>query len=242
MVQSILLTSAKKDSEQILRFFKQKDLPFIHAPLEVYISKNNDPAISEALNNLDEVETIIYGHKRNAIFLLRQLNKYNRVEDAGNCLNLAKDGSTFDFLESHGIPAVQSPHGSRPIDMIELMLRLQRLGKTLYPCGSHKSEHFPGLLEELNIPVTELELFDLKGPAEEDLKNFQNDVKAQKPGTVIFHSRRSVTRILAVFPKLDYQRMQVISADTGITKKLKENDISVDVEAEGSWKSVINNL
>ncbi|HYW34872.1 MAG TPA: uroporphyrinogen-III synthase, partial [Balneolaceae bacterium] len=141
-----------------------------------------------------------------------------------------------------GIPAVHPQKEERPVDLLEIMLRLRRTGKSLYPCGSHQAEELPGLLKELDIPVTELELFNLKGPTEKQLAVYQKKITENPPDIIIFHSRRSVNRIITAFPELDFSEAKIISADSGITEKLTGKGISVDAEAEGSWESVASLL
>lgn len=122
------------------------------------------------------------------------------------------------------------------------MLRLRRTGPTLYPCGSHTKEEVPGFLEEPDISVCELELYDLEGPTKEDLEAYQSSVARQQPDVIIFHSRRAVNRIEAAFPGLDFTDSTIISADTGVSNKLEESGISITAEAGGSWQSVIDKL
>ena len=236
MSQTILITAAKEDSEKVLS--QLADEHIIHAPLEIYTERTGDAEIVEVLNELNTFDNIVYSSKRNAIFFLQQVESHDKMDAVKNSLNLAFDESTFTFLEDEGIPAVHPQNGSKAIDLVELMLRLQRLGATLYPCGTHKREDFPGLLEELDMPVTELDVFDLEGPTEEALAAYQEDVKTKQPDTIIFHSRRSVNRTLAAFPDLEYENMRIISADSGITNKLQEKGLSVDVEADGSWETI----
>lgn len=238
MTKTILLTAANEDSEGILNRFSATDFEVLHTPLEVYHARKDDTEISNCLEDLESYENIVYNSKRNAGFFLDQIDANNKKDTVQNSLNLTVDEPTFAYLENQGIAAVHPQNGSKPIDLVELMLRLKRLGKTLYPCGSHKREDFPGFLEELDIPVTELDVFDLEGPSNETLSAYQKKIAEEQPEIVIFHSRRSVNRTLAAFPDLDYNTLRIISADKGITKKLKEKNISVDDEAEGSWESI----
>ena len=234
--QPILLTAAKEDTEEILSLLQGENI--LHTPLEVYVPRTGDAAISDTLNSLNDFENIVYSSIRNARFFLQQVEKYDKKEAVQGRLNLAVDEATFQYLESHNIPAIHPPNGRKPIDVVEMMLRLQRLSTTLYPCGAHQREDFPGFLEELDIPVTELDVFDLEGPAKADLMDYRDQLSNISPDSIIFHSRRSVNRTLAAFSDLVYENAQIISADKGISNKLKDEGIRVDAEAEGSWKSV----
>lgn len=238
MSQTVLLTAAQEDSEEIIALLTEKEVELIHAPLEVYELRQDDSEISNQLKNFDRFENIVQSSIRNARFFLEQVERYEKMEAVKNCLNLTFNEDTFAYLEDRGIPAVQPPNGDKPIDLVELMLRLQRMGKTLYPCGSHQREDFPGFLEELDIDVVELDVFDLEGPGEDELGRYRENVNNQPPEVVIFHSRRSVNRTLVAFPDLDYGQIRIISADKGITEKLKQKGFSADAEAEGSWASV----
>lgn len=236
MSDTILLTAAKEDSEKILGELADRDV--LHTPLEVYVSLNDDATILDTLNNLGEFENLVHSSVRNARFFLEQVKQHDKLEAVRNCLNLTMDESTFEFLERHSIPAVHPQNGRKAIDLVELMLRLQRLGATLYPCGVHQREDFPGFLEELDVPVTELNVFELVGPTDTNLEKYQQAIADKHPDVIVFHSRRSVNRILAAYPDLDYRKLTVISADKGITNKLEKKEIAVDKEAKGSWESI----
>lgn len=236
--KTILLTAAKEGTGKIERLLSATDCEVLHAPLEVYIARTDDTDITDTLNSVERFENIVHSSKRNAQFFLSHVHAHSKMDAVKGCLNLAVDESTFEFLESEGIPAIHSPSGSKPIDTVELMLRLKRMEATLYPCGAHAREDIPGFLEELDIPVTELDVFDLKGPSDDQLLVYRQEVDKTQPGTVVFHSRRSVNRTLAAFSDLDYNTLRIISADKGITNKLDEKGISVDAEGEGSWASV----
>jgi len=90
----------------------------------------------------------------------------------------------------------------------------------------------------LDIPVTELDVFDLEGPSKDDVVDYQQEVAEKQLDSVIFHSRRSVNRTFAAFPELDFENMRLITADKGITNQLEEKGYHADAEAEGSWESV----
>lgn len=242
MAKTILLTAAKEDSEQILSLMENTAHQFLHIPLEVYAKRTDDSHIPHILDKLDSFDNIVHSSIRNARFFLQQVEKHQKKEDVINCLNLSFDQKTFAWLEECGIPTVHPQNGAKPIDLVELMLRLQRMGKTLYPCGSHQREDFPGFLEELDIEVVELDVFDLEGPDEETLKLYQAKVKQQRPDAIIFHSRRAVTRTLAAFPELNYEQATIITADRGITNKLQEKGLDTDAEAEGNWNSIVDLL
>lgn len=239
MAQNILLTAAEEDSVEVIEVLRETDADLLHLPLEVY-APNDDADIEKVLNDLDRFNNIVHGSIRNARFFLQQVKQHEKMHAVANCLNFSFDETTFAWLEEQGIAAVHPQNGQKPIDLVELMLRLQRMGKTLYPCGSHQREDFPGFLVELDIEVVELDVFNLEGPGDEALEQYRKQVAEESPGIVIFHSRRSVTRTLAAFPDLDYEERILISADKGITNKLEEKGLSANAEAAGSWSSIVD--
>lgn len=238
MSTTVLLTAAIEDSDEIKTLLESKDTELLHLPLEHYEPLSEDLFVKKTFEQLSEFENIIYGSLRNAKFFMSEVESRDKVEAVRNCLNLTLDERTAAFLEEAGIPAVCTYAGGKSINLVEFMLRLRRVGPTLYPCGSHKKEEIPGFLEELDIPVKELELFDLEGPTDKDLQRYQKELEEKKPEVVLFHSRRAVNRILAAFPDLDYKTIEIISADKGISKKLTQKNIPVKAEAEGSWESM----
>jgi len=237
---TILLTSAVEDSEFIMERLEQLSCRVLHLPLETYQPVKNDTPIEEALNNLDRYENIVYGKKRNARFFLDWTRKSGKTEEVKQLVNLTTDGEAAELLEEEGIPAVY-PGKSDPISLVELMLRLRRYGSTLYPTGSKKREEIPGLLQELDMEVIELELYTLAGPDRHLIDAYREKVNAQPPDIVIFHSSHSVNRIPAAFPNLDLSRTRIISANPGISNQLQEKEpgIEIDKQADASWASIL---
>lgn len=235
---TVLLTAAQEDSEEIRQLLNEKKADVFHFPLEIYVPAKDKSDIEETFSRLSEFENIVYGSFRNAGFFIREAESMDRIKDVRKILNLTLDEDTATFLEKSGVPAVCTYAGNKSINLVEFMLRLRRMGSTLYPCGSHHKEEIPGFLEELDIPVKELELFDLEGPEDNNLNVYRQKLAERQPDVVLFHSRRSVTRTQAAFPDLDYEATRVISADKGISKKLSEKGIGVDDEADGSWKTL----
>lgn len=242
MSNTILLTAALDDSAEVLELLEEKDAELKHFPLEHYQPVSDKTDIQETFHQLDEFENIIYGSLRNARYFIEQVESFEKKGAVRKRLNLTLDEETAEFLEETGIPAVCTYAGGKSINLVEFMLRLRRMGASLYPCGSHKKEEIPGFLEELDIPVKELELFDLEGPGEDKLLSFRKEVARPEPGVILFHSRRSVTRTLTAFPDINYDDATVISADKGVTKKLEDKGITVSHEAEGNWESMVDLL
>ena len=242
MNRTVLLTAAKEDTELFRSSLESMDFTLLHFPLERYQQVDADEKIMDAFQHLDQYENIVHGSKRNARFFLEKVRDLDKMEEARDRLNLALTQYTADYLEEEGIPAVHPESGGKAINLMEFMLRVKRLGETLYPCGDKTREELPGFLQELDIPVKELVLFTLEGPLDKDLQLYQKELAAHEPEYIIFHSRRSVTRTLAAFPTADFQNAQIITGDQAVTDHLKDQDISTDIQAEGSWDSILEKL
>lgn len=243
MSQTVLLTAAVEDTEPFrLALSAEKQWRVLHCPLEQYKPIRDDQTITGTLQQLDQFENIVHGSKRNARFFMDQVKEVDQLEQARQQLNLALDQHTADFLEEEGIPAIHPQAEGKAINLMEFMLRVRRLGETLYPCGDKTSEDLPGFLQELDIPVQELVLFTLEGPEEADLQEYQKQVQADQPEVIIFHSRRSVNRMLAAFPNLNFEQARIIAGDQAVTDKLEQQEIEVDSQAGGSWDSILEEV
>ena len=239
MSRSVLLTAAKEDTEVFRDKLEEKPVSILHYPLERYEALEDNGDVLDALENLEEYENIVHGSKRNTRFWIDCLQEFDKMEEARNQLNLALNQHTADYLEEQGIPAVHPHSEGKAINLLEFMLRIKRIGKTLYPCGDKTAEDLPALLRELEIEVNELVLFTLEGPEEHKLEGYRKDFAAHQPEFVIFHSRRSVNRTLAAFPNANFGDPFIISGDQAVTDKLEKEDVTVDEQAGGSWNSIL---
>lgn len=239
MSKSVLLTAAPEDTEVFRDKLEEKPVSILHYPLERYEALNDNGDILDALENLKDYENIVHGSKRNAQFWIEWLQEFDKMEEARNQLNLALNQHTADYLEEQGIPAVHPHSKGKAINLLEFMLRIKRIGKTLYPCGDKTAEDLPALLRELDVEVNELVLFTLEGPVENKLEKYRKDIAAHQPEFAVFHSRRSVNRTLAAFSQTNIGNSYIIAGDQAVTDKLKTEDIAVDEQAEGSWNSIL---
>lgn len=242
MSQTLMITAANEDAAQILDTLEERGITVLHLPLERYVPVEEPSAIENTFKRLSDFDNIVFGSLLNARFFIDQMKKLDAVKAVRNRVNLTFDEPTSSFLEEQGIPAICTFADGKAINAVEFMLRLRRMGPTLYPCGSHQKEELPGLLKELDIPVEELDLFDLEGPEPEDLEEFREKLAGSNPDAILFHSRRSVNRTLAAYPQLDYSGIRIIAADKGITQYLEKKDISVTDQAEGTWRSMADLL
>ncbi|HLR26326.1 MAG TPA: uroporphyrinogen-III synthase [Fodinibius sp.] len=238
MSRSVLLTAAVEDTELFREQVQHENLSLLHTPLEWYRAVSDDRPVLDIVEELDRFENIVHGSKRNARFFIEKVSEAGRLDQARRQLNLAVDQPAADYLESKGIPAIHPQVQGRAINLLEFMLRVRRMGETLYPCGDKTKEDLPGLLQELEMPVQELVLFTLEGPEEEALAQYQKQVLTEEPDIVIFHSRRSVNRTLAAYPDLNYDEATIITGDQAVTDKLVKEEIDTDRQAGGSWKSI----
>ncbi|MGM0587151.1 MAG: uroporphyrinogen-III synthase [Bacteroidota bacterium] len=237
-----LITVASEDLDEIRGLLEEQEAQLIHTPLEQYATDLDEEQVKMALEELPKADQIIYGYKRNALFFLEQVVRYDKLEEVRNKLNFAVHESTAEVLEDVGIPAVKPGQDGSAIKLVEFMLRINRMGPTLYPCGHDRKEEIPGLLEELEIEVAELPLYSKVGPAPEELEDFQITVYAQQPDIIFFHNRSSVNRILAAYPKLEWGSKTIVAVSKGVEQKLRENEIIPDVVAAGTWKSAVKKL
>lgn len=242
MTRSIILTAAVEDTEFTRSELEKHEITSLHYPLERYEAVEDEEEIVATLELLEEFENIVHGSKRNARFFIEKVKVYDKLDAVRNQLNLAVDQRTANYLEEEGIPAVHPHSDGKSIDLLEFMLRIRRIDETLYPCGDKTAEDLPGLLQELDIPVEQLVLFTLEGPEEGKLQEYRKDLAAHDPEIVIFHSRRAVNRITAAFPNLNYDALQVLSGDTAVTEKLEAEGIETDIQAKGSWKSILKKI
>lgn len=239
MGRTILITAADEDTVAVREQLREREFDIVFCPLERYVSRLQKKKIRKTFEELDTFENIVYGSRRNAQFFVAAVGEYGCMEEVQECLNLTADADAADYLEEHGIPVVHPDSAGKSIDLLEFLLRVRRMGPTLYPCGDKTNEDFPGLLRELDIPVCELVLFTLEGPEEGVLKQYREMVASADPAVVVFHSRRSVNRTLAAFPDLNYSVKTVLTADQGITDKLAGEGIEVTAQAGGSWQSIV---
>lgn len=242
MSRSALLTAAKEDTEVFRSGLEDHPVILLHYPLEHYQALDENDEMLEVLERLEEFENIVHGSKRNARFFVRQIKEFDKLEEARERVNLALNQHTADYLEEEGIPAIHPHAEGKAINLLEFMLRIRRIGETLYPCGDKTKEDFPGFLQELDIPVKEWVLFTLDGPEETELQKYRKDLAAHEPEIIIFHSRRSVNRTLAAFQNLNFEDAKVISGDRAVTEKLEKEGIEVNTEAEGNWDSILDKV
>lgn len=221
---------------------ESKSWQLIHLPLENYSYSVNKEEEELALEKLDSFSFIIHGNLRNAHYFIQWVQESATLEQVQNIVHLVMNQTMVDFLAEYEIPAVMPREEARPIDIIEFMLRISREGTVLYPTTNQRGEEIPGLLQELEMPVVEFQVCQEETLESESLQNFREQVSDTSFDSVIFHSRSSVTRIKAAFPEMDFSAVECISSGQAVTQKLQESGIKPDIEARGSWRSLLRTL
>ena len=239
---SILFTANTDLAAPILNDIEETDIQLLHQPLEQFRFEISEQGHRMINDYLDEVAFVIYGNLRNARYFVQWLQEYELSEHFRQYVHLAADQTTADFLEEHQMAAVMPKDNAQPIDLLEFVLRLSYEGTALYPTTDQKSEELPGFFNELEMPVLEFPVCKEVPLKEQKLQAFREAVYQAKPGAVLFHNRSSVIRLTTAFPGLDFQSLTCISGSPGVTKKLYEEGITADLEADGTWKSMLKLL
>lgn len=211
----------------------------LHLPLENYSYSVNLEEEELILEKLNSFSFIIHGNLRNARYFVHWVEETDTFQEVQNIVHLVPNQSSVDFLAEFEIPAVMPREDARPIDIIEFMLRISREGTVLYPTTDQRDEEVPGLLQELEMPVVEFQVCKEEVLATKELEKYRDQVTNTKLDSVIFHSRSSVTRIQTAFPHLDFSLVECISSGQAVTQKLRESGIEPNIEARGSWRSLV---
>jgi uroporphyrinogen-III synthase len=236
MSQTILFT-ANPDSAATLPALTDMD-KVLHLPLQHFIAHLNPEENRIIKSTLNDFTFIIHGNLRNARYFVEWMQQNDQLADVQNRINLAIDKPTSEYLESKKIPAVLFRENGKPIDVLEFMLRISKQGTTLYPTTDNKTEEMPGLLKELEMPVSEFTVCKETTISEDRLNEYRERVSKANLDAILFHNRSSITRIKTAFPELNFDHYKLISGSPGVTEKLREEGHLADIEADGSWRSI----
>jgi hypothetical protein len=221
---------------------KRDDVHIVHFSLEKVKQEIIREEEQQILEKLDEFTFILYGNLRNAKYLISWVDEKDLLEAVRQKIHICHNQAVMDLLEDYNIPGIMPREDARPIDMIEFLLRISREGAVLYPTEEQKGEELPGLLQELEIPVAEFTVCREVPLQKEELKKFRRHVDERELDGVIFHSRSSVTRTLTAFPDLKLQDVEVVSSGHAVTEKLEEAALKADLEAQSTWRSLLQIL
>lgn len=236
--QKLLITVPSQVCGDMKYFLEESAGRLVHTPLESYTYSTEKLASNLLKDNLQNFAFVVYGNLLNATYFEEWVSETKCLEEVRNLVHLTLDQPTSDFLELHGIPAIQPRENAKPIDILEFMLRISREGKTLYPSCANKAEEMPGLLEELEMEVAEFTVCEEVGLTQEELEELRGRVSQTNINAVLFHNRSAVTRTFAAFPDLNFKKMEVYSGSAGVTEHLISKGIEPHYEAEGSWHSI----
>ena len=238
----VLITQDRLESGALTSQLMKSGFDTVNLPLDIYFAVSEKESSYSIQEELQKVQTIVFGNKMSARFFMQLFGKELVLEKLRKKINLALTQEIALFLESFDIPAISAHPKTKPIDLIELMLRLHLLGPCLYPCGRHLSEELPGFFIELDIPCVEIPVYDRRGPNQDELADYRLNLEQNPPGYVIFHNLDSVRRTKIAFPGLNYEQINVISLHETISRHLMKNDISVDLEWDGKDTELLNHL
>lgn len=236
--QKLLITVPSQLCGDMKFLLDESVAKWVHAPLESFVYTTENLASNLLKDNINNFAFVVYGNLLNAVYFEQWISENDLLDDIRNVVHFTLDQPTSDFLELHGIPAIQPRENAKPIDILEFMLRISREGKTLYPSCANKAEEMPGLLEELEMEVAEFTVCKEVGLTQEQLETLRNTVVQADIDAVLFHNRSAVTRTFAAFPDLNIKKMEIYSGSAGVTEHLISKGIEPNYEAEGSWHSI----
>lgn len=238
MSNNILITVAGDTCGNLKNIIEKNKERVLHLPLENYQAGYNKDESATVISELDVFSFVIFGNLRNATHFIHWVKKHDLLKIVQKLVHFSLDKPTFIFLEQNGIPSIKPRENAQPIDILEFMLRISREGKTLYPTAEGKAEEMPGLLNELQMDVTEFSVCSEESLDSDTLIEYKQTLNKQNPDTVLFHNRSSLTRTNAAFPELKLQKMTILSGSAGVTNSLIDMGIEPDYEAEGTWLSI----
>lgn len=240
MTQTILFTAHPDSAATLPAVTDMRKL--LQLPLQHFTAHQNPEESQIVKNTLEDFTFIIHGSLRNARYFVEWMQQNDLLVNVQNRINLAVDKPTSEFLERKKIPAVLFRESGKPIDVLEFMLRISKQGSTLYPTTESKTEEMPGLLKELEMPVSEITVCREITISEVLLSEYRERVSRASLKAILFHNRSSITRIKTAFPELNFNHYKLISGSPGVTEKLREDGHLPVIEADGSWHSIADVL
>ncbi|MFU8811742.1 MAG: uroporphyrinogen-III synthase [Balneolaceae bacterium] len=181
---------------------------------------------------------VVHGNLRNARYFSSWMVENGLTETFSKAVHLVTEKAAAELLENAGIPAIMPREHASAIDLLEFMLRISREGHTLYPCPETAAEEMPGLLQELQMEVTEFTVCRERELEREQLTAMREELDQHQVGAVLFHNRASVNRTEIAFPELDLNRVLRISGSAGVTAALTKRGLEPHKQADGSWKEI----
>jgi hypothetical protein len=232
---SNILVTANRDLAA--GFFEQAN-GLLHLSLEEYETFTIDEESDAASLAFNRFTFIIYGNLRNARYFMNWAERTGNTAQIQNRINLVLDLPTSRFLEKKGIPAILPRKNARPIDLLEFLLRITKEGSTLYPTTDNHTEEMPGLLKELEMPVSEFTVCREVSLSADLLEDYRERLSKADLDYILIHNRSSYTRIKTAFPDLNLSEYKLIAGSQGVTEKLAEEGLVPDAQAHGTWLSI----
>ncbi|MCC5913142.1 MAG: hypothetical protein JJU46_02095 [Balneolaceae bacterium] len=237
MSYRILITAERDVAAPFLKK-AEGETDLLHLPLEL-TGYSVDPEETQALiKTLDRFSFILHENLRDARFFMQWVNNHKLLDQVQNLVNLTLDQPTADFLEVEKVPAICPKAEARPIDLLEFLLRISRDGYSLCPVHSGKTSELPGLLQELDLPVSEFSVCSEKTIPTETLELYREKIEKESFDTVLIHNRSALVRIQTAFPDLNLQELNIISGSAGLTELLRKEGIEPVRQGNGTWYSI----
>ena len=238
-----MVTMAEEDVTP-LKPWVSEEKELLHMPLERYEYVGNNFEGYEATETLlEKYSYMVYGHPRNASYSIAWFKEEGVLNQAiEQWIHFAIDEQTASMLEAEGIPAIHPSGSGKPIDLLELLMRLNRIDKILYPTGIEVIEEMPALFDEMGVEYRYMPLFKKEGPGSGDLEAMRASLKQYPPHVLLVHSQRAAVRTGAAFPDLNYDDLILAAANKGTANKLFAQDLEPHIVGDGSYQTLFEKL
>ncbi|MEX1212384.1 MAG: uroporphyrinogen-III synthase [Balneolaceae bacterium] len=237
-MKRLLLTADPLESTPFCKSMDEAGVDVLHLPLDRFDYDPDQEMEREILPKLDQFRYVIHGGIRNAAHFLRWIESSRLMDQMSTKIHLTHHVLAAQVLEEAGIPAVCPEGASRPIDVIEFMLRISGSGSVLYPVADGETEEIPALLDEVGIDCAEMGVSRPRSLESEELAEYRRRLRETPPDAILFHTRGSVLRTWTAFPLLKTTGAIRIAASQGAAWKLAKEGTEPDHQAMGSWTSV----
>lgn len=235
--KTILFTAHAKNGRLAEQFAHLAHARALHLPLEHHRPYRDQEALDHLFNGLSAFSNIMYGSLMHAEAFIKVLEQrdYATKKAVQQLLNLTKDAETAEYLEQHQIPAIRATESGKAIEVMEMLIRLNRLTPTIYPSVEGYYEEFPALMHELGANCVEIPMLEFTGPKPEELDEFRQSIQTNTVDAVFFHAPNAVVRTQTAFPALDTRQTINIALNDRTAEKMLEKGIQPHAMAKGNW-------
>jgi uroporphyrinogen-III synthase len=234
----IIITTALEDSRPFQEALNYLNHECLKLPLKKYALQEEDSFIRETFEGFEAYDNVIHGSLRNAEYFWQQIEKFEKEEELKQKVNFVIQPDTQSFFEEKGIPAILPHSKAKAIDVLEFMIRFNRLGTTLYPSGDNTREEMPGLLEELGVAYNDLVVFKERALDQEEVSATRLELKAKNWDAILFHSRSSVNRFFALDDATDFGGKKLLALHEPVAERLSEFGIKDVQQLNGELKNI----